>query len=215
MRHRITRHVKGPVIAAVSGAAVVAGLAVAGGTGALSFAANSSAAALPAGSLHGCVSGTTRVLEDVYSNPNTGLTCPKGTFQVVWNEKGATGAQGPASAGRAPGPGWPRQAAGSVRQRFDLGATERHELGGDLGLGDRRVYPVADRDRRPRRGVREVRRHAAVLVRRPADHRQRQLPDRLGRSQPERVLVGDDLGRAGRHHAGHRLRSSSTRPATS
>lgn len=114
MRLRITHQVKGSVIAAVSGAAVVAGLGVAGATGAFSPAASSTATAFPAGSLHGCVSGSTRVLQNVYSSPNKGLTCPRGTFQVVWNEKGAAGAQGPAGPAGPTGPQGPAGPAGSA-----------------------------------------------------------------------------------------------------
>ena len=66
------------------------------GTAAGGLAAAGAATSIPAGTIHGCVTGTTRTLEHVYVNPTNGTTCPKGSFLVYWNQQGPQGPQGPA-----------------------------------------------------------------------------------------------------------------------
>jgi hypothetical protein len=123
MRFRFARYLTGPVIAGTSAALVVAGLGAAGATGAFAAAASSSATALPAGSLHGCVQGSSRILEHVYTSPGSGLTCPAGSFQVVWQQKGAAGAQGPAGPAGPAGPQGPAGPAGSAGASDVVSAT--------------------------------------------------------------------------------------------
>src|ERR1700678_2029106 len=80
------------VIAAV-GAAVA--LAASGGGYALAANASAPAVSIPAGTLHGCVSGSTRVLEHVFESNASGTTCPSGSFLVYWGVTGPKGAPGP------------------------------------------------------------------------------------------------------------------------
>ena len=80
------------VIAAV-GAAVA--LAASGGGYALAADAAAPAASIPAGTLHGCVSGSTRVLEHVFESNTSGTRCPSGSFLVYWGVTGPKGATGP------------------------------------------------------------------------------------------------------------------------
>ena len=86
------------VIAAVG--AVVA-LAASGGGYALAADASAPAVSIPAGTLHGCVSGSTRVMEHVYESNTSGTSCPSGSFLVYWGVTGPKGATG-APARRAP-----------------------------------------------------------------------------------------------------------------
>lgn len=74
-------------------AVLAAVAALIGGTTA-AMAANTSAA-IPAGTIHGCVDNSTRTLTHVYTINTNGTTCPSGTFLVYWNQKGTTGAAGP------------------------------------------------------------------------------------------------------------------------
>src|SRR6202044_3899747 len=89
------------VIAAVG--AVVA-LAASGGGYALAAGASAPAVSIPAGTLHGCVSGSTRVLEHVFESNTSGTTCPSGSFLVYWGVTGPKGATGAKGAPGAPGP---------------------------------------------------------------------------------------------------------------
>lgn len=43
----------------------------------------SAAGAIPSGTIHGCVTGTARTLEHVYTSATSGTTCSSG-FQVIW-----------------------------------------------------------------------------------------------------------------------------------
>jgi hypothetical protein len=81
---------------AVAGAAVA--LAASGGGYALAADAAPAAVSIPAGTLHGCVSGSTRVLEHVFESNTSGTVCPSGSFLVYWGVTGPKGAPG------APGP---------------------------------------------------------------------------------------------------------------
>lgn len=85
------------VIAAV-GAALA--LAASGGGYALAADAAAPAVSIPAGTLHGCVSGSTRVMEHVYESNTSGTVCPAGSFLVYW---GVTGPKGAPGAPGAPG----------------------------------------------------------------------------------------------------------------
>jgi len=69
---------KRAVIAVISVAAAGAALAA--------VAVTSASAAIPAGTIHGCVntSGSDRVLHRVYTNPANGTTCPSGEMMVIW-----------------------------------------------------------------------------------------------------------------------------------
>lgn len=63
-------------------------IAAAGAAAALAIGATAAVAAttapLPPNTIHGCITGTTRTLEHVYTNPSAGLTCPAGTTRVVF-----------------------------------------------------------------------------------------------------------------------------------
>jgi hypothetical protein len=60
-------------------------LAVATGLASLGLSvANAGPAAIPAGTIHGCVTGSNRVLEHVYTSPDSGTTCPANSFQVIF-----------------------------------------------------------------------------------------------------------------------------------
>jgi hypothetical protein len=80
-------------IIAAAGAAV----ALAASGGAYAFAADAAPAAvsIPAGTLHGCVSGSTRVMEHVYESNKSWTVCPSGSFLVYWGVTGPKGAPGP------------------------------------------------------------------------------------------------------------------------
>jgi hypothetical protein len=54
------------------------------------LAAGDAATALPAGTIHGCVNPhNNRTLDNVYTLPNRGTTCPNGEFQVYWPAQAA------------------------------------------------------------------------------------------------------------------------------
>jgi hypothetical protein len=108
--------VRGRGAAAVIAAAAVAALG--GGTAIAAVAASSTASpsvSIPAGTLHGCVTGTTRTLERVYEINTSGTSCPAGSFLVYWSvtgPKGATGATGAKGATGATGATGPQGPAG-------------------------------------------------------------------------------------------------------
>ena len=79
-------------IIAAAGAAVA--LAASGGGYALAADAAPAASSIPAGTLHGCVSGSTRVMEHVYESNTSGTVCPSGSFLVYWGVTGPKGAPG-------------------------------------------------------------------------------------------------------------------------
>ena len=82
-------------IGVIAVAAVAVALAASGGGYALAADAAAPAASIPAGTLHGCVSGSTRVLEHVFESNTSGTTCPSGSFLVYWGVTGPKGAPGP------------------------------------------------------------------------------------------------------------------------
>lgn len=47
------------------------------------FGIAQAATSIPPNTIHGCVTGSTRILEHVYTSPTSGTTCPSG-FQVIW-----------------------------------------------------------------------------------------------------------------------------------
>jgi hypothetical protein len=132
------------VIAAVG--AVVA-LAASGGGYALAADAAPAAVKIPAGTLHGCVSGSTRVMEHVYESNTSGTTCPSGSFLVYWGvtgPKGATGAagaKGATGATGATGPAGPAGPAGNtgiietVSKQFVTASTPAIKTGGSFSSG--------------------------------------------------------------------------------
>jgi hypothetical protein len=79
-------------IIAAAGAAVA--LAASGGAYALAADAAPAAVSIPAGTLHGCVSGSTRVMERVYESNTSGTVCPSGSFLVYWSVTGPKGPSG-------------------------------------------------------------------------------------------------------------------------
>jgi len=82
-------------IGVIAVAAAAVALAASGGGYALAADAAAPATAIPAGTLHGCVSGSTRVLEHVFESNTSGTTCPSGSFLVYWGVTGPKGAPGP------------------------------------------------------------------------------------------------------------------------
>lgn len=51
-------------------------------------------AAFAPGTIHGCITGTNRVLEHVFANPNKGVTCPSGSSSVFWDQVNTAGPHG-------------------------------------------------------------------------------------------------------------------------
>lgn len=49
---------------------------------------------IPAGTLHGCVSGSARTMEHVYESNTSGTSCPSGSFLVYWSVTGPAGKNG-------------------------------------------------------------------------------------------------------------------------
>jgi hypothetical protein len=80
-------------IIAAAGAAVA--LAASGGGYALAADSAPAAVSIPAGTLHGCVAGSSRVMEHVYESNTSGTVCPSGSFLVYWGVTGPKGAPGP------------------------------------------------------------------------------------------------------------------------
>jgi hypothetical protein len=110
MRNLITRK---SILTAVAAAALIA---TGGGYALASSSKPATPASIPPGTIHGCVIlNGTRTMEDVYSNPSQGTTCPSGSFQVIWSitgPKGATGPAGPQGATGATGATGPQGPAG-------------------------------------------------------------------------------------------------------
>jgi len=46
------------------------------------------------GTIHGCITGTNRVLEHVYTNSSKGLICPSGSTSVFWDKLATAGPAG-------------------------------------------------------------------------------------------------------------------------
>jgi hypothetical protein len=106
---------------AVAGAAVA--LAASGGGYALAADAAPAAASIPAGTLHGCVSGSTRVLEHVFESNTSGTVCPSGSFLVYWGVTGPKGAPG------APGPSG---VVSTAKKQLVTASTPAIETGGSF-----------------------------------------------------------------------------------
>jgi hypothetical protein len=106
-----------PAVVATAAAASVAALALAGSvnfTPAASTSATAKAATSSSTTYHGCVVGTTRVVEDVFTNKTP--TCPSGSFAATWNAQGPAGATGPAGPAGPQGPAGPAGSAGASGQ---------------------------------------------------------------------------------------------------
>ena len=104
-------------VGVIAGAVAAVALAASGGGYALAADAAPAAVKIPAGTLHGCVSGSTRVMEHVYESNTSGTVCPSGSFLVYWGvtgPKGATGAAGAKGATGATGPAGPQGQAGNT-----------------------------------------------------------------------------------------------------
>lgn len=95
--------------------------ALIGAGSALAASAVTTPAAIPAGTIHGCVDNSTRTLSHVFTVNTNGTTCPSGSFLVYWNQKGNTGATGP------------RGAAGSQGPKGDTGAPGTNGTNGAQG----------------------------------------------------------------------------------
>jgi hypothetical protein len=61
------------------------------GTG---FGTAEAVSAFAPGTIHGCITGTNRVLEHVYTDPSKGLTCPSGSSSVFWEQTNTAGPNG-------------------------------------------------------------------------------------------------------------------------
>jgi hypothetical protein len=94
---------------------------------------------IPPGTLHGCVSGSTRVMEHVFESNTSGTTCPAGSFLVYWSvtgpkgATGATGAKGATGATGATGPQGPQGPAGT--SATPVTATATTSITGDQDSG--------------------------------------------------------------------------------
>jgi len=113
-------------IGIIAAAAVALALAASGGGYALAAYAAAPAASIPAGTLHGCVSGSTRVLERVFESNTSGTTCPPGSFLVYWGVTGPKGAPG------APGPSGPSGVVSTAKQQLVTALPPIIETGGSF-----------------------------------------------------------------------------------
>jgi hypothetical protein len=113
-------------IGIIAAAAVALALAASGGGYALAADAAAPAASIPAGTLHGCVSGSTRVLERVFESNTSGTTCPSGSFLVYWGVTGPKGAPG------APGPSGPSGVVSTAKQQLVTALPPIIETGGSF-----------------------------------------------------------------------------------
>ena len=66
---------------------LLAAAALAAGLAATGLGVANAVSTIPPGTLHGCITGTTRTLEHVYANPSSGTTCAKSN--LVWWPNGA------------------------------------------------------------------------------------------------------------------------------
>jgi hypothetical protein len=66
---------------------LLAAAALAAGLAATGLGVANAVNTIPPGTLHGCITGTTRTMEHVYANPSSGTTCTTGT--LVWWPNGA------------------------------------------------------------------------------------------------------------------------------
>jgi len=110
------------------GAVAIGAVAVLSSGTTYALAANS--AAIPAGTIHGCVNTSTHEISHVYTVNTNGTTCPSGTFLVYWNQKGTpgvTGAKGATGATGSTGATGPQGATGQA------GATGSQGPKGDPG----------------------------------------------------------------------------------
>jgi hypothetical protein len=75
---------------------VSAAVALAASGGGFALAADDAPAAvsIPAGTVHGCITGSSRTLEHVYQLHTSGTVCPRGSVLVYWGVTGPKGAKG-------------------------------------------------------------------------------------------------------------------------
>lgn len=109
------------VVATTAGALGLAGTALAASgspashatTAAMSAAAAPARAAAAPDPINGCVTGTNRTLEQVFTDPANFPGCKSPAFQVTWNVQGPAGPKGATGAGGPQGPQGPAGPAGT------------------------------------------------------------------------------------------------------
>jgi hypothetical protein len=119
----------------LTAAALAVGLLGAG------FGTAEAVTSIPPGTIHGCVAGSSRTLEHVYTNPSSGTSCPSGESQVIWSKQGPAGPQGPAGAAGAQGPAGVAGPAGPSTAG-PSGLDDTYEYG--TGLGEAIAYCPTD-----------------------------------------------------------------------
>jgi hypothetical protein len=142
---------------AVAVGAAVAALALIGGGAALAATQTASAPAvsIPAGTLHGCVAGSSRTMEHVYESNTSGTSCPSGSFLVYWGvtgpkgatgaagAKGATGSTGATGATGATGPAGPQGPAGPSGASYEpVTASAQTDITNDADSGNNGNWAV-------------------------------------------------------------------------
>lgn len=128
-------HATRPLIAvAAIGAAV---LAASGGTALAMSAAGG--VNLPAGTVHGCITGSSHTLEHV-SSVTHGIQCPAGSSLVYWSVTGPKGPQGSPGSQGAPGSRGP---SGVVAVETDTGNATLPHIGGSWTAGHAVVKDIA------------------------------------------------------------------------
>jgi len=93
---------------------LLAAAALAAGLAATGLGVANAVSTIPPGTLHGCITGTTRTLEHVYANPSSGTTCEEQSGLVAQR-----GRQGPAADHRPARAGYNRRI--EHRQKFGAG----------------------------------------------------------------------------------------------
>lgn len=110
--------------AIISGTALVVTCA----GGALATVATAASTPIPAHTVHGCVTGSSRTLEHVFTVPSNGTKCPKGSFMVVL----------PTGAPLAGTPGQP--GASEVQQESSVIQVADHDDSGTAGNWAKDTY---------------------------------------------------------------------------
>jgi hypothetical protein len=128
----------------------IAGIAATGaliiGTGAASATVLSAAPAPGNYTLYGCVSGTTRTLEHIYTVASNFKNCPSGSFAVAFNStgpKGATGATGKTGSTGATGKTGPSGVVSVNTTQLAPSAGENVDTGGSFASRSSMVGTVA------------------------------------------------------------------------
>jgi hypothetical protein len=123
-------------------AAITAALTVALVGGGVALAAtqassSSPAVAIPAGTIHVCVTGPQRLVEHDFESNTSGTSCPAGSFLEWWNVTGPKGATGAAGA---------KGATGATGAKGATGATGPQGPAGPSGAGYEPVTASAQTD---------------------------------------------------------------------